>query len=144
MSQDFFKAQSSMQYKKGLQSIRKLRFANTMRKENARIYSDCLKAMGKRHIDERLFDDHIFLRYPILVNDREHFREYAEKAKVILGEWFDTPIYPVHNDLSTWWIDEKQIPNAMYASKHMVNLPTEVSDPEKVVRFIQRHENMIL
>ena len=64
-----------------------------------------LKRLGKTHVDESLFDNHIFIRYPLLVKDREQFRELAEKEGIILGEWFESPIYPAYNSYDVWSLD---------------------------------------
>lgn len=143
MPEGFYKAQSIVQYKKGLKSIRKLEAINQTRKKNAATYTGYLKSIGKKYVNETFFDDHIFIRYPLLVDDRDRFRELAEKAKITLGEWFESPIYPAYNDLSVWKMDTKAVPNAMYVCEHMVNLPTEIKDPDKVIRFLEGHKEMI-
>jgi len=144
MPEGFFKAQSSVQYKKGLKSLKKLDEVNRLRKRNAGIYTEFLKKQGKTSVGPELFDDHIFIRYPLLVKDREEFREKAEKAKIILGEWFEAPVYPAYASLSLWKVDERELPSAMVVCEHMVNLPTEEKHPEKVVRFLEKHLEYIL
>ena len=144
MPDDFFKAQSDVQFKKGLKSIRKLEDVNRLRKKNAASYTEYLKSIGKNHVREAFFDDHIFIRYPLLVNDRDRFKELAEKERITLGEWFESPIYPAYNHFSVWKMDTDQVPNAMYVCAHMVNLPTEIREPGKVLRFLRDHADMII
>ena len=144
MPKDFFKAQSEVQFAKGLKSLKKLDEVNKLRKQNAQTYTVFLTRAGKNHVDEALFNDHIFIRYPLLVNDRDKFREEAERAKVTLGEWFEAPVYPAYADLSVWKVKTENIPNAMFASEHMVNLPTEVKDIGKVLKFLEDHKEMII
>jgi len=140
----FFKKQSSVQFKKGLKSLKKLDAVNQTRKKNASQYTDYLKSKEKIHVNRSLFDDHIFIRYPLLVNDRERFRAEAEKAKIILGEWFESPIYPAYNSLSVWKLNPDELPTAMYVCEHMVNLPTEVKDPRRVIEFLESHLDMVI
>lgn len=144
MPDGFFKAQSSVQFKKGLKSLKKLDEVNRLRKRNAGIYTEFLKQQGKTFVGPELFDDHIFIRYPLLVKDREKFREEAEKAKIILGEWFEAPVYPAYVPLSLWKVEERELPNAMYVCEHIVNLPTEEKQPEKVIRFLEEHSEFVI
>lgn len=143
MPEGFFKSQSSVQFKKGLKSLKKLDEINALRKKNAEIYTTYLKSVGKNHVNEALFDDHIFIRYPLLVNDRDTFKEEAEKAKIILGEWFEGPIYPAYDSLEVWKVRTDEIPNAMYVCERMVNLPTETKNADKVIDFLKEHLNEI-
>lgn len=144
MPEGFSKAQSLVQLKKGLKSLTNLDSINKLRKQNAGKYTKFLKEHGKQHVSEDLFDDHIFLRYPLLVNDREKFREEAEKDKIILGEWFEAPVYPAYASLDLWKVKSEELPNAMYVCDHMVNLPTEDKDVGKVISFLEKHVDMII
>lgn len=144
MPEGFFKAQSSVQFKKGLKSLGKLDSVNTLRKQNAEKYTEYLKTQGKNHVSTDLFNDHIFIRYPLLVNDRTKFKEEAEKSKIILGEWFEAPVYPAYAPLSLWKVNEKDLPAAMYICEHIVNLPTEENNPDKVISFLSKHLSMII
>lgn len=144
MPEGFFKAQSSVQFKKGLKSLKKLEGVNGLRKKNAGIYTDFLKNIGKRHVDKALFADHIFIRYPLLVNDREKFREKAESENIILGEWFEDPIYPAYDRLDIWKVNTEELPNAMFVCEHIVNLPTDEKKIDKVIKFLNKYQEFIL
>lgn len=144
MPEGFFKAQSDVQFKKGLSSMRKLDAVNELRKKNATAYTKYLTGIGKNHVDPSLFDDHIFIRYPLLVNNRAQFREEAEKANVALGEWFEDPIYPAYNSLELWQVDTKELPNAMYVCERVVNLPTDEKNIDKVIAFLESHKDFII
>lgn len=117
---------------------------NELRKRNAEVYTSFLAKAGKSFVSRDLFPDHIFIRYPLLVRDRERFREEAEKAKIILGEWFEAPVYPAYAPLALWKVDEAQLPQAMRVCQQVVNLPTEEKHPERVVAFLQEHLEFIL
>lgn len=144
MPEGFFKDQSTVQFKKGLKSLKKLDAVNALRKKNAEKYTKFLADAGKNHVDPALFDDHIFIRYPLLVNNREQFREEAEKANVVLGEWFEGPIYPANNSLETWKVDTSELPNAMYVCERMVNLPTDEKSVDKVIAFLEKHMSYLV
>lgn len=140
----FFKAQSSVQFCKGLKSLKNLNNVNELRKNNAKKYTECLEKLGKNHVKNTLFENHIFIRYPLLVNDRSKFREEAEKEKIILGEWFEGPIYPAYDSLEIWKVKTEEIPTAMYVCDKMVNLPTDVKNPEKIVNFLYKHKDSLI
>lgn len=140
----YFKAQSNVQFKKGIKSLSRLDATNKVRKESARRYTEYLKSIGKTFVDDKYFDDHIFIRYPLLVNNRKKFRDEAEKAKIILGEWFEQPVYPVYSDLSLWKVKIDELPNGMYVCDRMINLPTDEKNIDKVVRFLEKHKEQII
>lgn len=144
MPEGFFKKQSAVQFKKGIKSLKKLDDVNRLRKENARKYTEVLKRLGKTHVDESLFDNHIFIRYPLLVKDREQFRELAEKEGIILGEWFESPIYPAYNSYDVWSLKVEELPNAMWVCERMVNLETDLKKIVKVVEFLEKHAEYLV
>ncbi len=144
MPEGFFKAHSSVQYKKGLQSLKRLDGTNRLRKQNAKKYTDYLNSQNKKSVDIKLFDDHIFIRYPLLVNDREKFKQEAEKSRIVLGEWFEAPVYPAYAPLKLWKLDEHELENAVYICEHIVNLPTDIKNPEKVISFLSAHLSTII
>ena len=143
MPEGFFKGQSTVQFKKGLKSLNKLQQVNDLRKKNAMAYTEFLESINKKHVKRSLFDDHIFIRYPLLVNDREKFREEAEKENIILGEWFEDPIYPAYDSLKTWKVKTEELPNAMHVCQHIVNLPTDEKCLDKVLSFLKNHSELI-
>ncbi len=144
MPEGFFKGQSDTQFKKGLSSLKKLPDVNKLRRKNAETYTEFLQSIGKQHVDKSLFADHIFLRYPLLVNDREHFREEAEASHIILGEWFEAPVYPAYASLDVWKVKPQELPNAMFICEHVVNLPTEETNVDNVIAFLDKHKDDIL
>lgn len=144
MPEGFFKGQSDTQFRKGLSSLKKLPDVNKLRRKNAEAYTEFLQSIGKQHVDKSLFDEHIFLRYPLLVNDKEHFREEAEASHIILGEWFEAPVYPAYASLDVWKVKPQELPNAMFICEHVVNLPTEETKVDNVIAFLDKHKDDIL
>ncbi len=144
MPEGFFKAQSDTQFAKGSKSLKALPQLNELRRKNAEKYTSFLKEHGKRHVSEALFDDHIFLRYPLLVKERETFRAEAEQARVILGEWFEAPVYPAYAPLQTWLLNPDELPNSMYVCQHIVNLPTDAKNIAHVLAFLEKHLDFIV
>ncbi|MBE6550991.1 MAG: hypothetical protein E7665_02525 [Ruminococcaceae bacterium] len=143
MPEGYLKAQSAVQMKKGIKSVKRLDAVNELRRKNAQVYTEFLNKHGKYYVDESLHADHIFIRYPLLVNDREEFRKRAEDAKVILGEWFEAPVYPADASLATWKVDTSVLPVAMDVCEHMVNLPTDEKNVAKVIAFLEKQIDLV-
>ncbi|MCB0804371.1 MAG: DegT/DnrJ/EryC1/StrS family aminotransferase [Bacteroidales bacterium] len=141
MPGDYFKDISDTQVKKGISNLGNLPVIIERRKKNAEIYTHFLKERGKYHVDLKYFEDHSFLKYPVLVQNRQNFDELAYKRKIELGDWFCTPLYPVKENWNLWDLNEKDVPNALFLSKHIENFPTDTANPKKVLKFAEAHIN---
>jgi perosamine synthetase len=140
----YFKGASKIQIKHGLRNIQNLLDILKLRERNAQIYSDFLKEKNKTYVSEKYRDDHSFLVYPLLVKDREIFNKNAEIERVRTGDWFISPLHPVKSDLNLWDLDEKNVPNASFLSKHLVNLPTSENKIIGVLGFLERNLDNII
>ncbi|MCB0824079.1 MAG: DegT/DnrJ/EryC1/StrS family aminotransferase, partial [Bacteroidales bacterium] len=144
MPEGYFKSISEVQVKKGISNLDEFDTLMKRRHENAVKYSSFLKEHHKYYVDEQFHKDHCFLKYPILVKDRTVFEELAFNAKIELGDWFCTPLYPVKDNWIEWDLHEITIPIALYLSKHIVNLPTETKNPEKVIKFVKNNIDQLI
>ena len=144
MPADYFKDISSIQIKAGLKGLKYLDRINKRRKKNAEDYSRFLKMKGKMYVDEKLFDNHLFLKYPVLVSDRDLFFEKAKKKWLIFGDWFVSPVYPVKTNLIRWGYNENKFPVAVEVSKKIVNLPTDIKENRPILNFLERNVSLIL
>ena len=102
MPEGYFKSISEVQVKKGISNLDEFDTLMKRRHENAVKYSSFLKEHHKYYVDEQFHKDHCFLKYPILVKDRTVFEELAFNAKIELGDWFCTPLYPVKDNWIEW------------------------------------------
>ena len=141
---DYFKGAGIIQAWLGLKRINYIDENIKMRKRNALKYSSFLKTHGKYHVNERFYNNHSFLKYPLLVSKREIFQKKALKAQIPLGDWFVSPIHPVIGDLKKWSINLGELPVAAEVSQHIVNIPTEGVDVKKVLKFLNAEMNMIV
>lgn len=141
---DYFKGISDCQMKKGLKALGSFENLQVLRKENSEVYTDFLENNNKNHIDRSYFDNHIFLRYPLLVKNRVSFKEAAIKEKIILGEWFDTPLYPVYDRMEDWKFDRADSPISQKICSSVVNLETDIKDSGKVIDFLKRNIDYIV
>lgn len=143
MPKNYFKDISNVQIKAGIKSLSGLKELNRLRFNNAKDYSKFLKSNNKNHVREEYFKNHMFLKYPLLVKDRESFNSAARRMKVVLGDWFVSPLHPVEGELNKWFFDTAKFPVASRLAKCLVNLPTDVKDNSDVIRFLEININNI-
>ena len=144
MPPDYFKDISSVQIKAGLRSLKNLDELNMLRKKNAGDYTNFLKMNVKKHVDEKYFNNHLFLKYPVLVSDRKLFFEKAKKKWLVFGDWFFSPIYPVKDNLKRWDYNQEKFPVAVGISERVLNLPTDIKDNSKVLEFLKDNIEFII
>ena len=102
------------------------------RRAIAKIYHETLPAnMQLRH------DPHsIYLRFPLLVDDRAAFIAYMRDNDIHIGDiWYDAPVSPKRSLVQTNY-QAGSCPHAEYFSDHMVNLPTNVNISERQAKQI--------
>lgn len=77
------------------------------------------------------------LRYPMLVDDPKKIIAKAKKHGVLLGNWYHNIIDPAGVKFSKISYSKGSCPRAEYAAGHIINLPTNVSEPE-ALRVIKK------
>ncbi len=140
---DYFKDISKVQISAGIKSLKKTSRVNELRRRNANSYTEFLKSQNKNHVDPNLFPNHLFLKYPLLVKDRERFFELAKSSRITLGDWFLSPLHPIRDDLYRWGLDRKSYPVAHKVSQRIVNLPTDIKSNSKVTEFLKQNLELI-
>jgi dTDP-4-amino-4,6-dideoxygalactose transaminase len=140
---DYYKDISRVQINRGIKSLRNIFQLNKLRKKNAFEYTNYLKSKNKNHIEENVFANHIFLKYPLLVKDRDVFFELAQKSNINLGDWFLSPLHPVRDELDKWGLIRNEYPVASSIAEKIVNLPTDIPEPSEVIRFLEKNIDLI-
>jgi len=140
---DYFKNISFIQMREGIKSLKQIDSVNKKRKMNATVYSIFLQENDKRYVEKKLFENHIFLRYPVLVSNREKFIKLSEEEKISIGDWFLSPIHPIKEKFELWGINPEDFPIASNISHKIINLPTDVTDNLKVLSFLKKYIEMI-
>ena len=141
---DYFKASSSFQEKVGGKNIDKLQTIISLRKNNALIFNEFLIKNNKTGVDLSLIKNHSFLKFPILVKDREQFKNNAEKANIKLGDWFVSMIHPIENNFNEWYLFPEDYPVSKNISSRILNLDTEDKTVDKTIRFLTENLNNII
>ena len=141
---NYFMASSNLQAKKGINALKKLEDVLLKRKSNGRILNEWMVSHNKYHLSEQLIKNHSFLKFPVLVKDRELFLKAAENQKIPMGDWFTSPLHPVQGDLSSWKLTASEFPNACEISRQIVNLPTDINPMDSLIQFLEKHKNELL
>ncbi len=144
MPTDYLLGMTGTQRKAAVRALYRLPAINESRKRAAMSYTEILIKLGKNHVPYEQHSNHLFLKYPVLVENREAFINLGRTAKIPLGDWFRSPLHPIEGDLSQWFFDEKQFPNACFAAQHVVNLPTDVMNVDHIIDFIKKNASLIL
>lgn len=117
----------------GLFRVRTLKDVMKKRRESGLMINRWLRENGKWAYPEKHLKDHSFLRFPLLAKSPAEISEYLQKTYYVsLGDWFNTPIYPVSSNLESWHYSP--CPEAERISASIVNFPTE--SPALVARII--------
>jgi dTDP-4-amino-4,6-dideoxygalactose transaminase len=140
---DYYKDISRVQINEGIKSLRNIFQLNELRKKNAFQYTKYLKSKNRNHVEENVFTNHIFLKYPLLVKDRNVFFELAQKSNINLGDWFLSPLHPVRDELDQWGLIRNEYPVASSIAEKIVNLPTDITEPSEVIRFLEKNLDLI-
>ena len=144
MPKDFFKGFSATQAKEGVENLKSLDSLLVLRKNNAKIYTNFLEKNGKKCVKKELFKNHSFLKYPILVKNRDKFMELAQKDRIRLGDWFVSPLHPILKNFEYWFFKKDDYPCASEIADRVVNIPTETKDIEKVLDFLDRNIDFVV
>lgn len=102
-----------------LNQLKKLDRFNKRRREIANYYA---KELGLSIAKEA-----IYLRFPILVENPRDLIEKAKRNGVLLGNWYHNIIDPVGVDLDAIGYKPGSCPNAENAARHIINLPTRIT-----------------
>ena len=137
----FLKGLSDMQAGYGIRGLAKLDHHVQHQQQVADRYSELLTRLdiGRPIVPD--YAIHTFLRYPLRVRNRSAFIKKALRHKVILGDWFNSPIHPIQQHYRRWHYRWGTNPIAEKISMQVVNLPTvmEVNDT-----YLSRIENFLI
>jgi dTDP-4-amino-4,6-dideoxygalactose transaminase len=107
----------------------KIDILNSHRKGIANIYNANLKKCFR-------FKKHcIFLRFPIQISNSEEIKGILQKKGIILGNWYNNPIYPEGVDLNLFNY-KQDCPIAENKCKYILNLPTNIEVTREVAKYI--------
>ena len=90
---------------------------------------------------------HIYLRYALCFKERQKLINLFRRNQVDVGCWFDSPIYPLKENMSLYGYDKGNCPNADKISKEMINLPTHSDmnyhDIKRIINILKFHKKIV-
>ncbi len=148
MPEDFLKGFSGVQKRRFEKELDVIEKNIAHRRKTAAIYKEMVESLGIGRPAEPAYAVHTYLKFPLLVEDREMFLKSAEDARVEIGDWFLSPLHPVKENLQLWDYRYGENPVAEFVSSHIVNLPTHMDIDERYIEkvrvFIENHKNELI
>ncbi len=84
-----------------------------------------------------------WLRYPLLVNNRDTLLLQARQHHMLLGDWYDAPLVPASSDMEAFSYTPGSCPRAEDVAKRIINLPTypALTDTQvtQIIDFMNRY-----
>ena len=121
----------------GVEQISKYKYFRNSRIENAKVYNSKLPQLQLNAKINILTSQITYSHFPILVKDKFEFIEYFAKRGVEIGEVIQYSI-PELEEYSKF--KNEDFPNALYASRHTVNLPImhSLENTIKIVKILEK------
>ncbi|MCL5010534.1 MAG: aminotransferase class I/II-fold pyridoxal phosphate-dependent enzyme [Patescibacteria group bacterium] len=104
-----------------LSQLKRLRKFNKHREEIAEVYKN---GLDTKAIDFPSKDRIPFLRFPILLDNRDGLIDFLRAKNIYIGKWYSEVIDPKGVDLKNLGYRRGSCPNAEYFAKRIGNLPT--------------------
>jgi dTDP-4-amino-4,6-dideoxygalactose transaminase len=126
----FCKGFSETQARLGIRALARLPEQLLRRRHTAARYSAWLVARGAAPLALTAGAEHGYLRYPVLVEERDRVLAEARRRRLELGDWFLSPVHPIvgRERLERWGYCVGDHPFAEAVSRHVVTLPTHVDE----------------
>lgn len=112
--------------------LRKLERFNAHRRKIASRYRELLMRIPAQPQNSGA----IYLRYVILLPDKERVFLKTKKRDIFLGDWYGHGVAPSGVDYSAIQYDPEECPEAERAAREALNLPTDVHIGEKEIKRI--------
>ncbi len=107
------------------------------RKYISSIYGKELKKLGILVREFPKDYDVVYLRYPLLVKNKEKILNNAIKKGIEIGDWFVSVVHPITKNLEFSGYEIGSCPIAEKICKNIINLPTHEKIKEKDVKRIE-------
>lgn len=124
-----------------LLQIKRVGEYNQKRKEISTLYLQSLKNAKVVLLCQKPLP---FLRFPVLVDDRDKTINFFKKRGVYLGKWYSEIVDPKGVDFKKILYQRGSCPNAEYIAKRIINLPTyplmDIDDAQKVVDLLKQYD----
>jgi len=145
---NYWMATSEVQAKEGIRQLALFGENLKHRRQLANFYRSSCRSLGLSPVFEPNYAQHIFLKYPFFVKNRQQFLELASRNNIRLGEWLSSPIHPIIDGWETWHYQKGSCPIAEKVSQHLLNLPTDpdisLKEAGRIMDFLKKNQNALL
>ncbi|MFH1096816.1 MAG: DegT/DnrJ/EryC1/StrS family aminotransferase [Candidatus Desantisbacteria bacterium] len=129
---------TNFQAKIGLRGFEKLDKDNEHRRYIASLYDGYLRENNLPVAYTEKAEGHIYLRYPLLVKDKNAILKAAQFQNIEIGDWFISVLHPLNAPLNTACYRDGDCPVGEKIAVHLINLPTHLGmNKKKVVKVIE-------
>lgn len=120
-----------------LNQFQKLARFNSVRRCNAAVYQQELA----RVIPQIPNATPIFLRFPVLVDNKQKVLQILKDNKIVAGDWYKSILFAPAKSLKKLGYTKGNCPNAEYCSAQIVNLPTHIHvtdvDAKRIAKLVK-------
>lgn len=148
MPSNYLKSGADIQAKKGLDAIQYFDKNLAHRKAIATLYNNAFTKLEITPVFCPEYATHTFIKYPFLVKDQNKFLKLAQQNQIPLGDWLNSPIHPIRENLERWNYHQGSFPLAEKIGYHILNLPTDesisTSEAKRIIQFLEKNKNEIV
>lgn len=88
------------------------------------------------------FSETVYTRFPLLYDSKFDFMKFAEKNRIEVADWYNTPAHPLKGDQwSSVYYEPGTCPNAERNTKRILSFPTHARTPKKDIERITNYIN---
>ena len=148
MPPNYLKAGANIQAKKGLEALQDFDKNLAHRKEIAELYNIAFTNLNIAPVYCPEYATHTYVKYPFLVKDQDAFLKLAQQNQIPLGDWLNSPIHPIRENLDRWDYHVGSFPMAEKIGYHILNLPTDesisIKEAKRIILFLEKNKNKIV
>jgi perosamine synthetase len=148
MPQNYLKSGANIQAKKGLEAIQHFDQNLKHRNKVAILYNNAFTKLDITPVYLPEYATHTFIKYPFLVKDQKIFLKLAQQNQIPLGDWLNSPIHPIRENLERWDYHVGSFPLAEKIGYHILNLPTDesisIGEANRISRFLEKNKDELV
>lgn len=148
MPNNYLKSGANIQAKKGLEALKLFDKNIQHRNEVATLYNNAFTKLNISPVFLPEYATHTFIKYAFLVKDQPTFLKLAQQNQIPLGDWLNSPIHPIRENLDRWDYHEGSFPVAEKIGYHILNLPTDesisIKEAKRIVSFLEKNKDQLV
>jgi len=110
------------------------------RKKIAILYEEMLPDIDLKTMSLPEYCDPVYLRYPVIVKDKEKVLKKAKENRIEIGDWFVSPLHPNLEGWESVHYKKGSCPIAEDVCEHVINLPThntiDENEAQRIIDFL--------